>query len=360
MAKGLAAGMTDYSHQSFKDILSDLINERRHLSVTIENLEKSKAISIENGYWASKVPHNVRSNIAYTLKFCQTTEEEFDDIINGIQKEVEEHHVNRLKSIADTASEININIGAAWHQEYDNKDYGNEQFDIVEQMYFDAREAAVNLLDIDNLASRLKVFVGKKGIETPKVAMKKILFLSASPEDQERLRVDVEARRIDERLQASKYRDTLTLIKKEAAKAETITKALLDNEPQFIHFTGHGDETGISIENEFGEMVLLPKSALVRLFKLFATTIEVVILNACKSGELAKEISELGFYVIGMNDNVDEQGSIDFSVGFYQAIGEGRDIEFAFNLGLVLISQHAEYAASLPVLWKNGIQVNTN
>lgn len=357
MAKGLAAGMTDYSHQSFKDILTDLVNERRHLAVTVEVLELGINTSNDTGYWTSHVPQIVRAKIAYTLKFCQTAIEEFDDIVSGIQTQVEEHHVNRLKDIAHTASEINRDIGSVWHGEYDAKDYGNPDFSLVEQMYFDGRDAAVNLLDIDNLAERLKVFVGKKGQEPTKIEMKKILFLGASPDGEERLRVDVEARRIDERLQAAKFRDKLTLIKKEAVKVETITQALITNEPQFVHFTGHGEPDEVAVETEYGEYASLPKSALKRLFSLFKDTTEVVIFNACKSSEIASEVSEVGIYAIGMIDKIDEEAGIDFSIGFYQAIGEGKDVEFAFQIALVLVSQHSEYAATLPVLYKNGSKV---
>lgn len=168
MAKGLIGGMTDYNHQSFTDILSDLADERNR---TIKFLDAIKA-NIEklndNSYWAQHVPHDFKIIVGYAQKHYETAIAEFNDIVKDLEIEVRENHINRLRKISTVASEINREIGKIWHQQYDRNDYGNSDFIIVESIYADTRNMAVNLLDISNIAIRLKDFIGKQGTQMKK------------------------------------------------------------------------------------------------------------------------------------------------------------------------------------------------
>lgn len=78
-----------------------------------------------------------------------------------MQREVKQHHVQRLYKISKIAQEINVDIGKIWHQQYNNKQYGNADFRIVESIYRNTRDMAVNLLDISNIAERLNDYIGK-------------------------------------------------------------------------------------------------------------------------------------------------------------------------------------------------------
>lgn len=121
-----------------------------------------------NSYWDNSVPFDFKNIVAYSIKHYSTSISEFDDITNDIRYEVKTHHVNRLKKIAEVAREINIDIGKIWHQDYRNKEYGNSDFSIVERVYCDTRDMAVNLLDVSNIAYRLQDFIGKKHLKMKK------------------------------------------------------------------------------------------------------------------------------------------------------------------------------------------------
>lgn len=168
MAKGLVGGMTDYSHQSFNDIVSDLQKEHKTVTEFINgiesNIEKVKA----SGYWNRKVSSDFAMIVAYSLKHFKTAQEELFEIAQEIQIEVREHHCKRLQRISTVADEINSDIGQIWHNRYSGKEYGNADFMIVENVYEDTRDMAVNLLDTSNIASRLKDFIGKTKITMEK------------------------------------------------------------------------------------------------------------------------------------------------------------------------------------------------
>ncbi|MBS7199322.1 MAG: hypothetical protein KH111_14475 [Bacteroidales bacterium] len=161
MAKGLIGGKTDYNHQSFDDILTDLNEERKQTTLFRAEIIKNINILKANSYWENNVPFNFRSEVEYAVKHYNTTIVEFKDIHKDLKNEVKEHHVKRLQKISTIAQTINVSIGRIWHQEYDNKDYDNSNFWIVERIYCDTRDIAVNLLDISNIAERLNDYIGK-------------------------------------------------------------------------------------------------------------------------------------------------------------------------------------------------------
>ena len=165
-----------------------------------------------------------------------------------------------------------------------------------------------------------------------------ILFLTADPTDASRLRLGEEVREIQERLQLSRWRDNFALHPRMSVRPTDISQALLDVNPQIIHFSGHGTSNGmLCFENISGETHPIEPEALAALFEQFAHQLNCVILNACYSIAQARAIAEHIRYVIGMNQAIDDKASIAFSVGFYQALGGGRSIEDAYKLGCVQI-----------------------
>lgn len=178
----------------------------------------------------------------------------------------------------------------------------------------------------------------------------KILFLGANPNDQTRLRIDREVREIDAGLRRANERDIFSLNQKWAVSPQDIQQAILDDTPDIIHFSGHGDTTGIVVEDALGNTRLVSGEALAELFSLFSDEIRCVILNSCFSLNQATEISKYIPYVIGMNQSVNDESAIQFSLGFYAALGAGKDIEFAFKMGIVNIKLAGISGADIPQL----------
>jgi len=159
-----------------------------------------------------------------------------------------------------------------------------------------------------------------------------ILMLSANPKDTARLRLDEEQREIEAGLERSQQREQFRLVKKEAVRPKDFRRAMLDLKPQIVHFSGHGEgEKGIAFEDEVGKTKLVDAEALAGLFKLFADSVQCVILNACYSDGQAEAIARHIPYVIGMSQAIGDQAAIEFSVGFYDALGAGREIDFAYD-----------------------------
>ena len=165
--------------------------------------------------------------------------------------------------------------------------------------------------------------------------VKTILILAANPTSTSRLRLDEEVREIDEGLRRANKREEFKLEQKWAVRSRDFYRAMLDCQPQIVHFCGHGaGEDGIVLNDEMGQPALISADALGSMFKLFATKgVECVFLNACYSLVQAEAISQHVNYVIGMNSTVGDKAAVAFAVAFYDAIAAGEEVEFAYELG---------------------------
>lgn len=180
---------------------------------------------------------------------------------------------------------------------------------------------------------------------------KVILFLAANPYDTRQLKLSTEVREIEEGLRRSAKRDSIKLVNKGAVRTTDLTRALLDESPTIVHFSGHGSDYGeLIFEDDHGNSHPASIDAIGELFELFSESVECVVLNSCYSESQAKAIAEHIPHVIGMNNEVGDKAAIKFSTAFYDAIGNGKPVPFAFKLAKVAIKLAGIPEAHIPVL----------
>lgn len=118
-----------------------------------------------------------------------------------------------------------------------------------------------------------------------------ILVLAANPKDTSQLRLAEEVREIQLGLERSKQRDSFVLKQRWAVRTDDLRRAMLDEAPRIVHFSGHGTgDRGLILEDNNGQAQLVNTNALMGLFKLFANQVECVILNACYSSTQVESI----------------------------------------------------------------------
>jgi hypothetical protein len=182
---------------------------------------------------------------------------------------------------------------------------------------------------------------------------KTILFLAANPKNSTPLDLTHEVKEIDAGLQRSQKRSQFQLEQVWAVSPGDVQRAMLDHKPQIVHFSGHGmGENGLVLENVTGQAQLVQSRALAGLFKLFADTVECVVLNACYSEVQAIAIAQCIPYVIGMNQSIGDRAASLFAVGFYDALGAGESIKFAYELGCNRIALEGIPEDLIPVIQK--------
>jgi tetratricopeptide (TPR) repeat protein len=181
--------------------------------------------------------------------------------------------------------------------------------------------------------------------------MIKILFLAANPTDTAQLRLGEEVREIKERLRQADLRDEFVVVEESAVRVTDLHAHLLRHQPQIVHFSGHGSRDGrIILEDDDGQTNPVQPDSLRSLFKTLKDNIRLVFLNACYSEIQAAAIVESVECVIGMTRAIPDRSAIAFASSFYQALGYGRSIQTAFDLGCneIALEHSANSVGSIP------------
>lgn len=178
-----------------------------------------------------------------------------------------------------------------------------------------------------------------------------ILFLAANPSTTTRLRLDEEVRAIDQALRQANYRDQFDLRQHWAVRVGDLQELLLRHQPHIVHFSGHGSPAGqLLLEDDRGREFAVPPDALSRLFAILRDRVRCVVLNACYSEPQAQAIAAHIDCVIGMPEAIGDAASLNFAASFYQALGYGRDVQTAFDLGCNRIDLHGLDESGKPTL----------
>src|SRR5262245_66009089 len=96
----------------------------------------------------------------------------------------------------------------------------------------------------------------------------RLLFLSANPWDTDRLMLDQEIRRIDQKIRASEYPHLVEMISVWAVEPDDLIDRLNRHKPHIVHFSGHGNKAGeIVVTTGNRKTHTIPAAALKALFE---------------------------------------------------------------------------------------------
>jgi hypothetical protein len=165
-----------------------------------------------------------------------------------------------------------------------------------------------------------------------------VLYLTANPHGD--LRVDAEVNRVQQAVRGSKFRDNIDIHYRPAADLDSLIQGLNDDAPAIIHFSGHGNESGIGTDDA---KAARPAAKLVS-FELLAEAIaatdtppQVIVLNSCKSAGAKKCFFPTAKAIVAMGDSIGDLAAIAFATKFYAAIAAGQSLHSAFAQGKVAV-----------------------
>jgi hypothetical protein len=165
-----------------------------------------------------------------------------------------------------------------------------------------------------------------------------ILLLQANPSRTMELGLRDECEAINHALTRANTRHAFRVILLDAVTGDELRRALLDFEPEIVHFSGHGAGRRGLVFEEAGEPLFIAGDALAGLLDLCSKHVQCVVLNACYSEIQAQSISCGVQHVIGMSRAIGDAAAIKFSTGFYDALAAGRSFIEAFHFGRNAIS----------------------
>jgi hypothetical protein len=158
-----------------------------------------------------------------------------------------------------------------------------------------------------------------------------ILLACANPRGSEPLRTGEEDRTLRQSIRLSGQRDRIDIETLNASTIDDLRRALMNKQFDIVHFSGHGTNQGLVFENDAGQIFQPPSAALAELFA--RRKIKVAVLNACYSLSVGR-ISAIGTeFTIASEGPISDPAAIEFTRGFYDALGAGLDVPDAYDEG---------------------------
>jgi hypothetical protein len=183
-----------------------------------------------------------------------------------------------------------------------------------------------------------------------------ILYLTASPPEEVRLRVDAEVRLVMEAIRKSNFRDNVSIHYRPAADLNSLIDGLNEVTPQIVHFSGHGNETGLATDSgRIGERAVgdLSFDLLAKAIGATDTPPQIVVLSACKSSGAKKALLTVTQILISMQETISDIAATAFAPRFYTALASGQSVETAFKQGKVAVEAVSISETDTPEIYSN-------
>jgi len=185
----------------------------------------------------------------------------------------------------------------------------------------------------------------------------KILFMAANPKNTQSLNLNTEYRSLQQEMRPGSKRDEFEWLSPIFAATLTEMMRGLNQQPNIIHFSGHGLNKGLVLEDENAYAQVVSNEMLDLLFKDLSGIVKIVVLNCCYSTAQAEFLSKIGCYVLGYNTPVGDKIAQSFAKGFYLGLSDGKDFKAALNSGRVL-AMGEQPKDKLPLsVWKDGLPI---
>lgn len=187
-----------------------------------------------------------------------------------------------------------------------------------------------------------------------------VLFMASNPINVAQLRLDEEARSINEMFRKSEHRDCVKFESRWAARPLDLLQAINELNPDIVHFSGHGAESGeLVLQNNDGSFKLVSQEAIVQTMRTCSDKIRLVFFNACFSYGQAEAVVEHVEAAIGMNTSIGDDAARVFAAQFYSAIGFGLSVKKAFEQAKAALMLEGIPEENTPELYvKEGLDAN--
>lgn len=179
-----------------------------------------------------------------------------------------------------------------------------------------------------------------------------VLFLASNPIDAQQLRLDEEARLIEDMIRKAKHRDSVSFVSRWAVQPMDILQAINELNPTIVHFSGHGsDSDEIVFQDASGNKKLVSKEAIVQTMMASSSDIRLVFFNTCYSYKQAEAVTHYVEAAIGMNTSIGDYAARIFASQFYSAIGFGLSVKKAFEQAKALVMMEGLKEENTPQLF---------
>ena len=329
-----------------RDELSKLSSEKSRASEK-RSQQKQKIISASNAIKRTSSQSTVRTKTAE----IERAEKEIASIDKSIA-ELDKKIAQKEKEIAAEERKINSEeekIRKRQLQEDKKRQQENERKlkKLNQAIETQKKQQEAMMVDIDALKAVPETIT--------------VLFFATNPKGTSQLRLDEEARSIQEMIRKSEHRDSISFVTRWAVRPLDILQAINEINPDVIHFSGHGAVSGdLILENTDGSPKPVTKEAITQTIMSSSDKIHLLFFNACFSYEQAQEIVQHVDAAIGMTTSIGDEAACTFAAQFYSSLGFGHSLKKAFEQAKGAMMLVSPTEADTPALYtKEGIDADT-
>lgn len=157
-----------------------------------------------------------------------------------------------------------------------------------------------------------------------------VLFMTADPDGANPLHIDREIRQIQEQVRSSELRDAITFEYRHAVRVTDLLQHLNEVAPDVVHFSGHGADAGILLQDAGEQKRLLTNAELGKLLVAAPKRLKLAVFNSCNSAEQARVAVEYVDAAVGMQQTIEDESARVFAGQLYNSLGFGRSLGLAF------------------------------
>ena len=169
----------------------------------------------------------------------------------------------------------------------------------------------------------------------PRGATTRLLYVLSCPPGETRLNLEEELRQIRTELQLSTHRDRFACEFITAATYADLRKALRKHKPHILHIACHGtSDDQLVFSDGAGASDRVDARIIAELLELYKQDLALVVLNACHSSAVAREIAAHVELVISMNSEIYDGSALAFARTLYESIADGDNAGLAFKLAV--------------------------
>lgn len=161
--------------------------------------------------------------------------------------------------------------------------------------------------------------------------MLKILVLTASPPELQTIQAEEEVSAIRHKLKHNEHGPQFDVEICFNATVDDLATKMRSYQPDILHFSGHALKGDLLFEGG-GSGQRLPRAGLTRLFELQPGGLRCIVLNACRTTDLARDLARVIDCTVGILDSIDDEEAINLSKGFYESLAAGESVGHAVEL----------------------------
>lgn len=334
---------------SFAEIYRAEANRSREESSRLQ-MERSR-ISHDKARTMDQLAHNKRAMSTASPSMMRT----YASTIEHLERDVARYE-QRLADIEHRIAQAEQNYARAQKRLSDEELRESRRREEEHKRRLQAISASMQTTNLNVQHIQNEVATIKKDLNKMVV-----LFLAANPEDTDHLKLDEEARSIQEMIRKSEHRDSIRFVSRWAVRPMDVLQAINEERPAVVHFSGHGSQDGcIVLQNDDGSAKLITPEAIAAAMATAVDSVRLVFFNTCFSAEQAQKVVAHVDAAIGMRTSIGDKAARVFSAQFYSALGFGKDLNNAFHQGKAALLLEGIPEEETPMLYLNPSKPNAD